>query len=429
MSAPALGVLWIVPSERHVERWAREGRKVETRARLKGRLFDELVRDRSLATAAEVRLALAEALPPVAAGDPLLAPLARGGQRGSAWERTLDSIDGAIGALRAAMVSDESLARVVEGDPLVVERAPERGHRDVVELAGRDRDLLDAAPREKRAPDSVQDGACLRLRVGRGARLHTRDRARRNRAGETQVAERCLDRDPSRRRVERSSDVLTHDIERPPLARGIDRLLEGRELRARPFPPRPHERRVERAPPRDVPPLPIEHEAGDHPLGTDHRSDARGGMHRDPLGEHRPHPARVHEAARIEHRIDRAACEVQHPRAAPRPTSLLTPHTRERVHGYARRPERADRSVDRVERPFPRLSAIALPARERREERITPGDLGEHLRERQPRFGQRGDRSIPHELVEQTRPEPRPRLDLPPVSPPTLDVALTGDDP
>jgi len=40
--------LWVVPSERHVERWAREGRKVETRARLRERLFDELVRDRFL---------------------------------------------------------------------------------------------------------------------------------------------------------------------------------------------------------------------------------------------------------------------------------------------------------------------------------------------------------------------------------------------
>ncbi len=35
-------VLWVVPSERHVERWAREGRRVETRAHLRGRLFDEL---------------------------------------------------------------------------------------------------------------------------------------------------------------------------------------------------------------------------------------------------------------------------------------------------------------------------------------------------------------------------------------------------
>jgi ATP-dependent helicase/nuclease subunit B len=106
-------VLWIVPSERHVERWMREGRRVETRARFRARLFDELVRDRSVATVAEARLALADALPEIAASDPLLATLARGRRdSGETWERTLDSIDSALGALRAAAVPAESLAGV-----------------------------------------------------------------------------------------------------------------------------------------------------------------------------------------------------------------------------------------------------------------------------------------------------------------------------
>jgi ATP-dependent helicase/nuclease subunit B len=116
-AASGANVLWIVPSERHIERWARDGRKVETRASLRGRLFDELVRDRSLATPAEARLALAEALPAIAASDPLLARFARGrgdGRLGGgeSWERTLDAVDGSIGALRTAGVRAESLARV-----------------------------------------------------------------------------------------------------------------------------------------------------------------------------------------------------------------------------------------------------------------------------------------------------------------------------
>jgi RecB family exonuclease len=107
--------LWVVPSERHVERWAREGRKVETRARLRERLFDELVRDRSLATAFEARVALAHVIPALADREPLLATVAK--NRGDAWERTLDAIDAAIGTLRAAAVSRESLARVGRDSP------------------------------------------------------------------------------------------------------------------------------------------------------------------------------------------------------------------------------------------------------------------------------------------------------------------------
>ena len=48
--------------------------------------------------------------PQIAERDPLLGRLAA--EKGEAWERTLDAVDGAIGALRAAAVPAESLARV-----------------------------------------------------------------------------------------------------------------------------------------------------------------------------------------------------------------------------------------------------------------------------------------------------------------------------
>ncbi len=101
--------LLVVASERDVERWSRGGEVVETRARLRSRLFDLLIDDRVAATAIETRIALAEALATVAQ-DRLLAPMARGG--GEAWERTIDAIDAAIGALRAAGTREDSLERV-----------------------------------------------------------------------------------------------------------------------------------------------------------------------------------------------------------------------------------------------------------------------------------------------------------------------------
>ncbi len=112
------GLLWVVPSERHVERAGRTSKaggdvRVETRERLQRRMFDELVRDRSLAAPLEARLALAEVLPAIAAADPLLAALARGQREGGeAWERTLDALDGSLGALRRASVPLDALARV-----------------------------------------------------------------------------------------------------------------------------------------------------------------------------------------------------------------------------------------------------------------------------------------------------------------------------
>jgi len=101
--------LLVVASERHVERWSRPGKMVETRARLRSRLFDLLVDDRVPATGIETRLALAESLAS-ASRDRLLAPMAREG--GDAWERTVDAIDSAIGALRAAGTRDDALERV-----------------------------------------------------------------------------------------------------------------------------------------------------------------------------------------------------------------------------------------------------------------------------------------------------------------------------
>jgi RecB family exonuclease len=104
------GPLYVVPSERHVERWTREGRRVETRDRLRARLFDELVRDRSLATPTEARMALAQVLPAIAARHDALASVVRGSA--AAWESTLDALDGAIGALRLAAVAPATLRRV-----------------------------------------------------------------------------------------------------------------------------------------------------------------------------------------------------------------------------------------------------------------------------------------------------------------------------
>ncbi len=102
----------VVPSERHVERLARgahaRGEAVETRSALRARLLASLAPKVVLATPAEVRAALAEVMPQVAADDALLAPIARGA--GAAWLRTIDAVDAALAALRAAAVDESSLA-------------------------------------------------------------------------------------------------------------------------------------------------------------------------------------------------------------------------------------------------------------------------------------------------------------------------------
>lgn len=100
----------VVPSERHVERLAQEHVVAETRHALRARLLDDLAPAVKLASPEATRLALAEALRAVAWDDELLAPVARAGS--IAWLRTVDAIDAAIGALRAAGIDAACLARV-----------------------------------------------------------------------------------------------------------------------------------------------------------------------------------------------------------------------------------------------------------------------------------------------------------------------------
>ena len=102
----------IVQSERQVERLAREGTVAETRSTLARRLFQTLAPDVELASPELTRLALDVALEASARQDPLLAPLARLG--GGAWMRTVDALDAALGALRAAGVTTEALTAVAQ---------------------------------------------------------------------------------------------------------------------------------------------------------------------------------------------------------------------------------------------------------------------------------------------------------------------------
>ncbi|HWL87575.1 MAG TPA: hypothetical protein VNO21_17345, partial [Polyangiaceae bacterium] len=107
----------VVPTERHVERLSREGIACETRARLVRRLLEALASEVAFASPEITRLALTDALSAVAPDDPLLGPIARGGAR--VWWKTVDSIDAAIGALRAADTPVSALDRVeVQGGTL-----------------------------------------------------------------------------------------------------------------------------------------------------------------------------------------------------------------------------------------------------------------------------------------------------------------------
>ncbi len=119
----------IVPSERHVERLSRgahaRGEAVETRSALRARLLAALAPSVVLATSTEVRVALAEVMPEVASDDALLAPIAR--DAGAAWLRTVDAVDVALGALRAAAVDEATLAmqapRAIAGRVRMLEHA------------------------------------------------------------------------------------------------------------------------------------------------------------------------------------------------------------------------------------------------------------------------------------------------------------------
>jgi ATP-dependent helicase/nuclease subunit B len=107
------GPLYVVRSERQAERLAREGLTAKTRAALIRALLEALAPDVGLAPAETTRLALEFVLLRVAPKDALLAPLARAA--GPAWARTVDAIDAAIGALRAAGVDEARLAAALGG--------------------------------------------------------------------------------------------------------------------------------------------------------------------------------------------------------------------------------------------------------------------------------------------------------------------------
>lgn len=120
--------LVVVPGERHVERLAREGTRAETRTSLRTRLCAALLPDVRFADPREARLALAMALWPEEAfasasparqldlfgaakrGDPVLAPLRRRG--GTSWVRLVESIDAALGVVRARGATADDLERV-----------------------------------------------------------------------------------------------------------------------------------------------------------------------------------------------------------------------------------------------------------------------------------------------------------------------------
>ena len=99
----------VVPSERHVERLARDGELAETRSALQRRLVEVLAPQVKLAPPEATRLALAEALRTVAWEDELLLPLATAGSL--AWLRTVDAVDEAIAMLRASNTPLSSLEK------------------------------------------------------------------------------------------------------------------------------------------------------------------------------------------------------------------------------------------------------------------------------------------------------------------------------
>lgn len=109
------GELFVVPSERHVERLAREGLRSETRTSLRARLVAAFLPDVAFVDPRECRLLLGIALSDDAArvaDDALVGELSKRG--GRAWSRTVDGLDAAIGVLRAKGIDVDDLARVAE---------------------------------------------------------------------------------------------------------------------------------------------------------------------------------------------------------------------------------------------------------------------------------------------------------------------------
>ncbi|MDB4936253.1 MAG: ATP-dependent nuclease, subunit [Labilithrix sp.] len=154
----AAGELFVVPSERHVERLVREGGQAETRTSLRTRLAAALLPDAAFVEPKECRLALAIALaehqeeeataagqldlfgatpsdpatagptPPAhahahahAKGDALLASVrARGG---ASWGRLVAALDDAIALLRARRATADHLDRVARSKGFLATRA------------------------------------------------------------------------------------------------------------------------------------------------------------------------------------------------------------------------------------------------------------------------------------------------------------------
>lgn len=129
-------VLYVVPTDRHVERIAREGATAETRRALQLRLTQALLPTVEFAETAETRLVLSIALsdptfesagqlalfdtpamPATANGGDLLAPVRSRG--GASWSRLVSAVDDAVGRLRAAGATADHLRRVSGGEVTV----------------------------------------------------------------------------------------------------------------------------------------------------------------------------------------------------------------------------------------------------------------------------------------------------------------------
>lgn len=130
--------LFVVPSEKHVERLVREGRSAETRAALERRLAAAFLPGIVFVERGARRLALSAALSDPSddalRGDELLDDLRRKG--GRSWAKTIDALDAALGRLYAGGVGASDLAAVAERGGLVAAKAKTLG-RAMRALEGR----------------------------------------------------------------------------------------------------------------------------------------------------------------------------------------------------------------------------------------------------------------------------------------------------
>ncbi len=111
--------LVVVAFERQVEIVSREGARAETRRRLGERLATALLQNTRFANAAVARAALAAVLAHAVEGDD--APVSRSASKlqgsAAAWERLVDTIDDAIGVVRAASVDARALGAIEDDEP------------------------------------------------------------------------------------------------------------------------------------------------------------------------------------------------------------------------------------------------------------------------------------------------------------------------